>query len=92
MVRCRFCGTAHEPAQLNFQGHCLACEIYCFNLSGDGDDDGWDALISAADDDYDSGEPVGSCDNCETNVYAFEDDGSGLCGHCQWLAEQSNAS
>lgn len=31
-------------------------------------------------------EPIGSCDNCGCNIYAYEDDGSGLCDQCQWFA------
>ena len=38
-------------------------------------------------DEYD--EPVDSCDECGTNIYADEDDGSGLCGQCQWRASAS---
>lgn len=34
-------------------------------------------------------EPVGSCVNCGVNIYADEDDGSGLCDQCQWLAAQN---
>lgn len=37
----------------------------------------------------DDGEPVGSCDECESNIYAEEEDGSGLCDQCQWKASQS---
>lgn len=35
-------------------------------------------------------EPIGSCDNCGVNVYEDEDDGSGLCGQCQWFAAMNN--
>ena len=34
--------------------------------------------------------PIGSCDNCGVNVYPDEDDGSGLCGQCQWFAKIGN--
>jgi len=37
-------------------------------------------------DDFDDNEPVGSCDNCDSNIYESEDDGSGLCDQCQWYA------
>lgn len=38
------------------------------------------------DDDYENNEPVGSCENCDSNIYPDEDDGSGLCDQCQWHA------
>jgi hypothetical protein len=34
--------------------------------------------------DDDMGEPVGSCDLCDCNIYEEEDDGSGLCDQCQF--------
>lgn len=51
---------------------------------------GWQVDFDCADDCHfdgeDDGEPVGSCENCETNIYPSEDDGSGLCDQCQWHA------
>lgn len=45
--------------------------------------DGMD--IRNGEDDRDIGEPVGSCDWCEANLY--EDDGDGvLCDRCLWLS------
>ena len=37
-------------------------------------------------DDYDDGEPVGSCEQCGTNLYS--DDDPDLCDQCLWYAEQ----
>lgn len=60
-------------------------------MSDDFDDDGigdeWDGSY---DDDY--GEPIGSCDECGTNLY--EDDcyihqGDELCGQCYWWATEA---
>jgi len=42
------------------------------------------------DDDYAdewNDEPTGSCDNCDTNLYA-DDDYGGLCGQCYWWLMQ----
>ena len=44
------------------------------------------------DDDFDESEPVGSCINCESDIYPFEDDGSGLCDQCQWYSVAGGAS
>jgi hypothetical protein len=38
-------------------------------------------------DDDDYGEPIGSCDECSTNLYednCYEIDGLEVCGHCYW--------
>lgn len=44
------------------------------------------------DEDWDSSsEPVGSCDECGTNLYA-DDEWDGLCNQCAWLAEQNRGS
>ncbi len=37
----------------------------------------------------DDGEPVGSCDNCGSNIYADEADSTCLCHQCQWFALQN---
>jgi len=37
-------------------------------------------------DDFEDNEPIGSCENCESDIYESEDDGSGLCDQCQWYA------
>lgn len=49
-----------------------------FEPDMDGDDLGQD-------DDFN--EPVGSCDNCECNLYA-DDEWDGLCNACYWLSRQ----
>lgn len=50
----------------------------------DGD---WSETFDEFDDDM---EPVGSCDDCGVNIYAEENDGSGLCDQCQWYIAQAN--
>ncbi len=40
-------------------------------------------------DEEDDGEPVGSCDNCGSNIYADEADSTCLCHQCQWFALQN---
>lgn len=52
----------------------------------------WYCTVCAAMTDFDrfdewdcSGEPVGSCENCGTNLY--EDDDDELCSYCLWWAE-----
>ncbi len=44
----------------------------------------WDESL----DDEDYAEPIGSCDNCGTNIYRYDDDGTELCDQCQWWADQ----
>lgn len=46
------------------------------------DDDEWD------DDDSWDDEPIGSCDECEANLYR-DDSYDGLCSQCAWLAQMS---
>lgn len=36
-------------------------------------------------------EPVDFCDNCGSDIYEDEDDGSGLCDQCQWWLAQSGS-
>ncbi len=48
----------------------------------DGPDDAWD------DDGEWCNEPIGSCDNCECNLYAG-DEWDGLCNQCAWLLQMS---
>lgn len=48
--------------------------------SRDGDDDRYETWLDAGDD-YDCGEPTGSCEHCGTNLY---DDEGPLCGQCEW--------
>lgn len=53
-------------------------------------------MSNEPDDDYDdfdddeSCEPIGSCDECEQDIYEADyfdmDDGSRLCNHCAWIA------
>ena len=38
--------------------------------------------------DDDDGQPTGSCDNCDCNVYPGDDYG-GLCSQCAWYLAQS---
>lgn len=41
--------------------------------------------------DYDP-EPIGSCDNCDTNLYeddCYFLDGDELCGQCYWWATEA---
>ena len=41
-------------------------------------------------DDDPSDEPIGCCDNCESNLYeedTYEVDGLQLCGYCAWAAQ-----
>lgn len=66
--------------------YCAVCAIELFagdnrccpDCCGDYDDvvetDEWD-------------EPVGSCDNCGTNLY--DDDADDLCSQCEWFAAQN---
>lgn len=50
------------------------------------DDDIDDCEAEYPDDFDDDNEPIGSCENCDSNIYESEDDGSGLCDQCQWYA------
>lgn len=50
-------------------------------------DEPWD--FRPDDDDEDSCEPIGSCDNCEQNIYEddyYIFDGERLCDQCAWYA------
>lgn len=49
-------------------------------------DDGYDWRDYDRDD-----EPVGSCESCGCNIYADDDDGSGLCDECQWWALENGS-
>lgn len=43
-------------------------------------------------DDEDDGEPIGSCDNCGTNLYrddTYIHHGDELCGQCFWWATEA---
>jgi transposase len=40
---------------------------------------------------FEDDEPVDSCHNCGCNIYASEDDGSGLCDQCQWFIHEANS-
>ena len=53
---------------------------------GEDDDDDY------FDDDFfegDDGEPVGSCENCGSNLYADDDDQDELCDQCYWWATKA---
>lgn len=47
-----------------------------------------DQCFEHEDDDYDSSEPIGSCDECATNLYEDDayvlPDGTEVCGQCLW--------
>lgn len=93
-----YCGE-HAAAH----GFCPCCGAFwggisSFEMNGicdhckdelDFDDDGIDEWDDYGPYDEDDGEPVGSCDNCDLNIYPSEDDGSGLCDQCQWYAAQN---
>lgn len=54
---------------------------------GEDEGDPYDYPAELDDDDY--GEPIGCCDECESNLYeadCWEVDGLQLCGHCAWVA------
>lgn len=52
---------------------------------------GWQVDYLHDEYDYDPcNEPIGSCEDCGTNIYEDEDDGSGLCDQCQWYIAVAN--
>ena len=60
-------------------------------MSGYGEpyeDDQWNEEY----DDYEYDDPIGSCHECGMDIYEDEDDGSGLCGQCQWYFEQGHTN
>jgi len=89
-----YCG---EHAALH--GFCPCCGDYWGGVTSFEDhgfcDHCWDELKADEDrygdydcDDFDdSNEPIGSCDVCEINIYADDDDGSGLCDQCRFYSE-----
>lgn len=65
-----------------------AAACYCGRTLGPDDFGGMCSLcrsVGVLDEDDDLTEPVGSCDACGINVYASEDDFSGLCDTCLWF-------
>lgn len=60
------------------------CEFDCDAGEYDDDEDDWDMDEDDWEDDQ-WDEPVGSCENCNTNLYA-EDDPE-LCDQCLWMRE-----
>jgi len=88
---CGKCGTTqdcklvHDPSGVGT--YCCECNYlldYDHDDDWDDDEDDWDMDEDDWEDDqYD--EPVGSCDNCNTNLYA--DDDPELCDQCLWMRE-----
>jgi hypothetical protein len=72
-------------SSFEMNGICDHCKDELDADEHDGCDDDFDYEPDYPDD-YDDNEPVGSCDNCDSNIYPSEDDGSGLCDQCQWYA------
>lgn len=55
----------------------------------DYDPDGFDGDPGDEDGDF---EPIGSCDNCDTNLYmndCYVHHGDQLCGQCYWWATEA---
>lgn len=96
---CGKCGTTqdcklvHDPSGVGT--YCCECNYlldYDHDDDFDDDEDDWDMdeddweddqYDDPWDDEYD--EPVGSCENCNTNLYA--DDDPELCDQCLWMRE-----
>lgn len=75
-----FCYRCQKPTPSKSIQHSSGVETICAAC-------GWQVDFDHADEpDDDYGEPIGSCANCQTNIYESEDDGSGLCDQCQWFA------
>jgi hypothetical protein len=74
-----FCGMCDKTQECRTVSHCSGIETLC-NVCGHQVD--FD-INEECDDDY--SEPVGSCENCGTNLY--EDDDEDLCDQCLWRSQ-----
>ena len=46
---------------------------------------GWQVYFDLNEEDLDDGnEPIRSCESCGSDIYLSDDDGTGLCGQCQF--------
>ncbi len=69
-----------EATEHPYECKCEKCKLWWEMMppeDGEGEDDESDDL----------GEPIGSCEMCQVNIY--EDDIDGLCDQCAWHAGQA---